>query len=228
MRRSLVGGLVLALALLPRAPAYADDAGDAAAITAAVPACESARAHCFALMVHVARTDAADAAPVVTPAWIAEQVAVANAQFAAIDVGFQLAGVDFLPATAQRVRTRGERDGLGTAVRGTVIHVFLTGQLDDVDKADAIAYGVTWRTRKARKFIIVSGQARTRTLAHELGHFFGLPHSTYAISIMNKAAREVPPPEERRFADEELAIMRPVVKRLVKDGVIAEVPRPKG
>ena len=40
---------------------------------------------------------------------------------------------------------------------------------------------------------------------------------------MNKAPRAVPPPEERRFADEELAAMRPVVKRLLRDGILAEI-----
>ena len=89
-----------------------------------------------------------------------------------------------------------------------------------------IAYGVTWRLPKdSRKFVIVSAQALERTLAHELGHFFGLPHSTYAISIMNKADRAEPPVEQRTFADEEIAAMRPNLERLLRDKVIVAVKR---
>jgi hypothetical protein len=39
---------------------------------------------------------------------------------------------------------------------------------------------------------------------------------------MNKAARDDPPPENRRFADEEIAKMKPVLVRLVRTKVIAE------
>jgi hypothetical protein len=85
---------------------------------------------------------------------------------------------------------------------------------------------VTWRLPKdRRKYIIVSIQALERTLAHELGHFFGLPHSTYAVSIMNKTERTEPPVDQRTFADEEIAAMRPVLERLLRDKRIVAVPR---
>jgi hypothetical protein len=104
--------------------------------------------------------------------------------------------------------------------------VFVVGQLDDVDEEGAIAYGVTWHGRKDdRKYLIVSAQALERTLAHELGHFFGLPHSSYAISIMNKSDRKEPPVDQRTFADEEIDAMRPVLKRLLRERVIADLSR---
>ena len=107
-----------------------------------------------------------------------------------------------------------------------MIHVFVVGRLADVDEDGAIAYGVTWHTSDDdRKYVIVSAQALERTLAHELGHFFGLPHSSYAISIMNKSDRAEPPVEQRTFADEEIAAMRPALKRLLRDKVIVEVAR---
>lgn len=199
----------------------ADDAADGAAMISAAPHCEKARAHCFAIRLHVARSE--EGAAIVEPAWFAAQLAMANKQFAPLDTSFQLAGVDFLPATAARLEDRAARVALASKIGGTVIDVFLTGYLADIDKPGAFAYGVTWHTKGDRKFIIVSGMGRDRTLAHELGHFFGLPHSTFKISIMNKTPRDDPPPEDRRFADEEIAKMKPVLVALVRAKTIAEV-----
>lgn len=80
-----------------------------------------------------------------------------------------------------------------------------------------MAYGVTWWTTDDRKLIILLTQAWERTLAHELGHFFGLPHSKYAISIMNKTPREEPPLEERTFHEKELAKMKPPLRQLLRN-----------
>jgi len=194
-------------------------AGDPAAIDAiatAAPTCDPARTTCLELQVHVAPS--ADGL-VVAPAWIAGQVGAANRQFAALDVGFQLAGAKVLPEAAAHLRTRTDRSALGVHVEGRVIHVFVTGQLDNVDD-DQPVYGVTWR-KGERKFVILAANARDLVLAHELGHVFGLPHSTHAISIMNKTKRAAPPVEERRFADEELAAMRTRIARLVRTNVLA-------
>ncbi len=179
---------------------------------------EPARATTFGLQFHIAP---GPVAPVVTPEWVAAQVAMANHQFAALDVGFRVVGTSELPASAAHLRTRADRSALAPLVVGRVIHVFVTGQLDNVDD-DAPVYGVTWRTG-TRKFVILAANARDFVLAHELGHVFGLPHSTYAISIMNKTKRTEPPLADRRFADEELAAMRGVVKRHVRTKVLDNV-----
>lgn len=216
--RSLI---VIVLALVARVAAAGDDVG---AIEKAAPSCDKDRAHCFALQIHIA----SDAHGLVASAdWIAKQVAGANRHFQPLDVGFQLAGVDTLPESAAHIETRADRNALAQGrLGGRLIHVFIVGQLDDVDVEGAIAYGVTWRVPKdSRKFLIVSAQALERTLAHELGHFFGLPHSTYAISIMNKSERAEPPVEQRTFADEEIAVMKPNLKRLLRTRVIVAVKR---
>jgi hypothetical protein len=181
-----------------------------------MPTCDPDRAHCFAIQLHVA-------ADVTTPAWIAHQVEFANHQFAAVDVGFQVASVD--AAAVEHVVTRADRDALvaGKLARNT-IHVFIVGKLDDIDTPGDIIYGVTWRAHDM-KYLIVSAQAWERTLAHELGHFFGLPHSSYDVSIMNKSPRDEPPLDERRFADEELAAMRPVIERMAKTKALVEIRR---
>ncbi len=176
------------------------------------------RALTFGLEVHLAP---GPDGPVVTPEWVAAQVAMANHQFAALDVGFRVVGTHDLPASAAHLRTRADRSALAPLVTGRVIHVFVTGQLDNVDD-DAPVYGVTWRAG-TRKFVILAANARDIVLAHELGHVFGLPHSTHAISIMNKTKRAEPPVADRRFADEELAAMRKTVRRLVRARVLDNV-----
>lgn len=202
--------------------ARADLAADLEAIPKVTPGCDRTRAHCFQLQLHVA----ADADGLVaSPEWLATELAAANRHFARLDVGFQLAGADALPASAVRIATRRERNELAVdRLGGKLIHVFVVGRLDDIDEAGAIAYGVTWHAPSDdRRYLIVSAEALERTLAHELGHLFGLPHSSYAISIMNKSERDDPPVGQRTFADEEIAAMRPVLKRLLRDKVIVDV-----
>ncbi|HEY5921289.1 MAG TPA: matrixin family metalloprotease [Kofleriaceae bacterium] len=212
--------LVLLIVMLVGRVAHA---GDVETIWEAAPGCPDARARCFSIRLHIAGDDHG---PVANREWVLMQLAAANKHFAPLDVGYQLAGIDQLPASAMHVETRADRNALAkNRLTGQVIHVFVVGQLDDVDKDDTIAYGVTWRLpRDPRKYIIISVQALERTLAHELGHFFGLPHSTHAISIMNKTERKEPPLEQRTFADVEIAAMRPVLERLVRNKVIVAVP----
>jgi hypothetical protein len=217
-----VAAVVLAWAVSSVADADVDT--ELATTTAALPACDAARAHCIGIQLHVT---VADSVPVAAPDWLASQLAVANRHFAPLDIGFQVVGIDALPASTARIATPGDRDGLAAdRLGGGVIHAFIVGRLDDVDREGQIIRGVTWRTRKdERKYVIVSSAAPDRVLAHELGHFFGLPHSTSARSIMNKRARKQPPIEQRTFTDEEIAAMRPVLGRLLRAEVIADVAR---
>jgi hypothetical protein len=223
VRPVAVPGVLAVLVGLAGPVARADITAEVEAARKAAPACDKTRAHCFLIQVHVA---ADDHGLVASADWIAGQLAVANRHFAALDVGFELAGVDTLPASAVHVETPKDRDALAIdRLGGRVIHAFIVGQLDNID-GEGVIFGVTWRLhRDDRKYVVVSAQAWERTLAHELGHFFGLPHSTYAISIMNKTERDEPPLEQRTFADEEIAAMKPVVKRLVRDKVIVEAAR---
>ena len=220
MRRAAV--LVFACAAGRVAHAGAD--ADLAAAVAALPACDAARVHCIGIKLHVT---VGDDGPIARPDWLATQLAAANRHFAPLDVAFQVIGVDALPASAAHIATPGDRDELSTGrLGGGVIHAFIVSELDDIDHPSEIIRGVTWHTRDDdRKYIIVSTVAPERVLAHELGHFFGLPHSTYKVSIMNKREREQPPPEQRTFADEEIAAMRPALGRLLRAKVIAEVAK---
>ncbi len=210
--------LVLMLALL----GLSGTAPFPAALTEAAPACPEAAERCFGVRLFV--TTAEDG---VTPSqpvpWVLTQLAQANEHFAALSVGFELDVVTLIGDGDAHVASRGQRDLLGRdRFRRGVIDVYLVTQLDDVDIAGAVIRGVHWRDRKDRKrrWIIMSAIAPPHVLAHELGHYFGLPHSTYAGSLMNKSRKDPTPWSERTFVQKERRRALGWARRYVREGTL--------
>ncbi len=202
------------------ATTVAEAAPDLDAIVKSATGCDAKRTHCFGIALHIA---VGDAGAIATPEWVTAQLTGANRHFEPLDTELEIVSVDALPATALRVEDRKERTSFASLAKGRVIHVFVTGRLDDVDIPGNEIYGVAWPSNSNVKLIILSTQALERTLAHELGHVFGLPHSTYPISIMNKTERKDPPPERRTFDPKEVAAMKPRIAWFVRAKALDDV-----
>ncbi|MEL6182489.1 MAG: matrixin family metalloprotease [Myxococcota bacterium] len=182
--------------------------------------CGAAAKACVPLVVHVVVD--VEGRAVQTPDWMAHHLREANRHFAPLGVEFAVVQLAALPAKATIVATRADRDRLGRGRwRRGQIAVFVVGQLDNVDEPGEIR-GVHWRerARRSRRWVILSAIAPSMVLAHELGHFYGLPHSSYPVSIMNKKPRRDPPLEARTFAPPEIALMRRRLKAMRRSGVI--------
>lgn len=185
-------------------------------VLAATPGCPEAAERCFALRLHVAED--ADGTPVVDARWLLAQVEHANDVFADVAVGFEIDAVLPTNAKYERVLTRRDRDRLGrTSHDRRLIDVFVVAQLANVDDPGDIR-GVHWRDRAKRsdRWIILSAIAPPPVLAHELGHYFGVPHTTAPKSIMNKTGSDPTPFAERRFAPAEQRRITASAKRFAK------------
>lgn len=208
------------IAMLPAVPVPADSPPDLSAFVASTPRCAVAATHCFGIHLHVVQTDAG---PVQDVAWVSAQLEQAQRHFALIDTSFEVVAADTLPASDLEIDDRDERDALGHArfTRG-VVHVFVVGRLADVDIAGDQIRGVHWRERgdRSHRWVILSKIAGSLVLPHELGHFFGLPHSTYDISLMNKSVRLTPLVSELTFAEPEVLRMRKHRDRMLASGML--------
>jgi hypothetical protein len=162
------------------------------------------------------------------PDWLAAQVATANRLFRPLGVGFTVSAVDGLDADDAVIMTRVDRNRLGRLVRSRgVVHVFVVARLGDIDESGNEINGVHWR-RGGKRWIFVAAKAWDLTLGHELGHFFDLPHSEEADSIMNTARRRDPPPALRAFLADELDRMRRRLTRMLRDRTLRDRAVPVG
>lgn len=168
----------------------------------------------FAIVVHA---DALDAA------FWAEEMRNADVLFAPAHVRFVQSGEVRTGDAIGAVEDREARDRLADHVETTRsgepsrIHVFVTPRLVDVD-APGERGGVHWRLRRRRSthYVILSDHTWPTTLAHELGHYFGNPHSPTPNNIMSYARDGVTPPF---FDAVQLRRIRTYSRRFVHAGV---------
>lgn len=202
-------------------PVPEDSKVDMAAYVRDTPRC-LATTHCFGVHLHMVVTPEGATQDV---AWVREQIEQADRHFALIDTSFEIVAADAVPASELEIDDRDERDALGhdRFTRG-VVHVFVVGRLADVDIAGNEIRGVHWRERadRSHRWVILSRIAGSLVLSHELGHFFGLPHSTYDISLMNKSVRLTPLVSELTFAEPEVLRMRKHRDRMLVSKMLLE------
>ncbi len=165
---------------------------------------------------HVARLASG---PVASPAFIAEQLAAADAIYRPL--GIELVGREGEPLSAPHAElvTRADRDALSRHVRKRAIHCFVVARLMDVDEPGRERRGVHWRPRPnpRRSFLIVSKISKPYVLAHELGHLFGNPkHSLVPGNLMSYERTAAPP-----FLDAaQVRNVRRALAALLKNGTL--------
>lgn len=91
-----------------------------------------------------------------------------------------------------RLETRGDRNDLSALLTAGSVDVFLVTSLRDVDDTKLHRRGVTWTDYRPPAaggsrgpYIVLADSASPSTLAHELGHFFGLSHVTAHNNLMS-------------------------------------------
>jgi hypothetical protein len=126
--------------------------------------------------------------PVVDRAWLDREVALAEHVFGALAVHVRINHTRSLGTEFARLEDPRMRDRFAPLVTAHEIQVFVVRSLRDDAQAGLYRRGVTWdsRTTPSRRYIILSADASTSSLAHELGHFFGIqPHSSVKNNLMS-------------------------------------------
>jgi hypothetical protein len=137
----------------------------------------------FSLRVSIAADDAGK--PVADAGWLAAEIDAAEGLFQPFGVRF--ARVDGAPLDAHlaHVETRADRHALAAHVTSHDIDVFVVSSLRDVDDPSRVRRGVHWHAPSGVHYVILVASAPTTVLAHELGHYFGNPHSAVLDNVMS-------------------------------------------
>jgi len=137
----------------------------------------------FSLRVSIAVDDAGK--PVARPEWLATELDSAQTLFTPFGVRFTKTPGTPLDAHHAHVATRVDRDALAPHVAPHVIDVFVVDSLRDVDDVTQMRRGVHWHAPSGIHYLILVASAPTTVLAHELGHYFGNPHSQVVDNVMS-------------------------------------------
>lgn len=111
-------------------------------------------------------------------AWIEERMAETARLYNPLGIYFRKPEVRPLAENHAALETRADRDALGALWKKGFVNVFVVATLRDVDDGESLIQGVHWAPGGdlSRHFVILAARASKTTLAHELGHYFGLPH----------------------------------------------------
>jgi hypothetical protein len=169
----------------------------------------------FGLAVSVATENGS---PVSDDAWIEAQIAGAEELLGPLGVHVRWRTEKAIPAKHARLETRADRDALTGELEDGMINVFVVASLRDVDDPSRQRMGVCWRHSRhpSTPYLVVARTARPTVLAHELGHFFGNPHSGVSDNVMSYTRTGGPV----FFDDAQAAILRALAQRYLKAGTL--------
>ena len=125
---------------------------------------------------------------VVSRAWIDAEMAVAERIYGPLGFHVRIDHVRALGTELARIEDPRMRDRFAPLVTPREVQVFIVRSLRDNEQVGVYRGGVTWdsHTTPSRRFIILAATAFGSTLAHEMGHFFGIqPHSSVKNNLMS-------------------------------------------
>jgi hypothetical protein len=130
-----------------------------------------------------------DGAPVQTPEWLAEQLVEARRIYNHFGIYFRKTRTRKLDGRFAQLETRADRDALAGELEKGVLNVFVVASLRDVDDDKLHRMGVHWAPNGdlKRQYVIVAASARKTTMAHEIGHYFKLQHTSTPDNLMSYA-----------------------------------------
>jgi hypothetical protein len=124
------------------------------------------------------------AAPTRPSAWVDEHLAGVQAVLGPHGIAVTSERDDFTPPHCE-ILSRADRDDFASqvpAAEGTIT-VLVVPLVRDLRVPSYNLRGVHWRAGK-KEWIFLTARARPPTLAHELGHHFGLPHDPAGGNLM--------------------------------------------
>jgi hypothetical protein len=125
---------------------------------------------------------------VVDRAWIDAEMAAAEKIYGPLGFHVKTHDVKSIGTELARIEDPRMRDRFASMVTQHELNVFIVRSLRDNEQVGVYRGGVTWdsHTTPSRRYIILAASAFGSTLAHEMGHFFGLqPHSNVHNNLMS-------------------------------------------
>ena len=137
---------------------------------------------------------------------------------------------DFFVADRCEVLTREDRDLFARQVSDDrTVTVLVVPRVRDLDVLTYNLQGVHWRGQ-GRRWIFLTARSRPPTLAHELCHFFGLPHDPEGGNLMtpgpsSPAWRSPRPPRpfEPRLTDQQVQRLRVGIRQFLNQASSARM-----
>jgi len=115
--------------------------------------------------------------------WIEAHIQAATALLAPHAIRITAVTEPLTPSLCQLL-TRADRDAFAEEVKmDGAITVLVVPRVRDLDLPSYDLKGVHWRAR-GRRWIFLTAGARPPVLAHELAHYFGLPHDPAGGNLM--------------------------------------------